>query len=53
MLEKEDEIIMMAAPLITHRTHDGVMVTLIADNYFGYRKKEIKRKIGFAATIAA
>jgi len=29
----------------------GVMVTLIADNYFGYCKKEVKTQIGYAANL--
>ncbi len=33
------------------RTLDGVMVTLIADNYFGYCKKEVKTQISFSANL--
>ena len=29
----------------------GVMVTVIADNYFGYCKKEVKTQISFAANL--
>ncbi len=36
---------------ITCRDTSGVVVTLIADNYFGYSKKEIKTQIGFAANL--
>ncbi len=36
---------------ITARDHNGVMVTLIADNYFGYCKKEVKTQIGFASNL--
>ncbi|GDY13206.1 hypothetical protein LBMAG53_20840 [Planctomycetota bacterium] len=36
---------------ITHRTADGVIVTLIADNYFGYGKKEVKTQISFTANL--
>ena len=36
---------------ITARDENGVMVTLIADNYFGYCKKEVKTQIGFAANL--
>lgn len=36
---------------VTARDHRGVMVTLIADNYFGYCKKEVKTQIGFAANL--
>ena len=33
------------------RTDEGVSVTLIADNYFGYCKKEVKTMIGYAANL--
>jgi phosphoenolpyruvate carboxykinase (diphosphate) len=36
---------------ITCRDSSGVAVTLIADNYFGYSKKEIKTQISFAANL--
>lgn len=36
---------------ITARTTAGVVVTVIADNYFGYCKKEVKTQIGFAANL--
>jgi hypothetical protein len=36
---------------ITCRDAGGVMVTLIADNYYGYCKKEIKTQISFAANL--
>jgi len=36
---------------ITCRDHHGVCVTLIADNYFGYSKKEIKTQLSFAANL--
>jgi phosphoenolpyruvate carboxykinase (diphosphate) len=36
---------------ITARNESGVIVTLIADNYFGYCKKEVKTQIGFAANL--
>ncbi len=36
---------------LTCRTTDGVMVTLIADNYFGYCKKEVKTQISYAANL--
>jgi len=35
----------------TCRTSDGVIITLIADNYFGYCKKEVKTQISFAANL--
>ena len=34
------------------RSGAGVMVTLIADNYFGYCKKEVKTQISFAANLS-
>jgi len=36
---------------ITCRDKRGVMVTLIADNYFGYCKKEVKTQVSFAANL--
>ncbi len=36
---------------LTCRDESGVTVTLIADNYFGYSKKEIKTQISFAANL--
>ncbi len=36
---------------ITCRDQSGVAVTIIADNYFGYSKKEIKAQISFAANL--
>src|SRR5207237_2986553 len=36
---------------ITCRTEQGVMVTIIADNYYGYCKKEVKTQISFAANL--
>ena len=36
---------------LTFRTKAGVIVTLIADNYFGYCKKEVKTQISFAANL--
>lgn len=36
---------------ITCRDERGVMVTLIADNYYGYCKKEVKTQISFAANL--
>ncbi|GIW98093.1 MAG: hypothetical protein KatS3mg111_1426 [Pirellulaceae bacterium] len=35
----------------TCRTEHGVVVTLIADNYFGYCKKEVKTQISYAANL--
>jgi hypothetical protein len=36
---------------ITARNESGVIVTLIADNYFGYCKKEVKTQISFATNL--
>lgn len=36
---------------LTLRTEEGVIVTVIADNYFGYSKKEIKTFISYAANL--
>lgn len=36
---------------LTSRDASGVMVTIIADNYFGYCKKEVKTQISFAANL--
>src|SRR4029077_14421867 len=33
------------------RSMDGVMVTIIADNYFGYCKKEVKTQISMASNF--
>ena len=36
---------------LTARDENGVIVTLIADNYFGYCKKEVKTQISFSANL--
>lgn len=36
---------------LTCRSEDGVIVTLIADNYFGYCKKEVKTQISYSANL--
>lgn len=36
---------------LTCRDEGGVIVTLIADNYFGYCKKEVKTQISYAANL--
>ena len=36
---------------LTCRDESGVIITLIADNYFGYSKKEIKTQISYAANM--
>jgi hypothetical protein len=50
--ERDDELYNDGTAFkITCRTAQGVMVTLIADNYFGYCKKEVKTQIGYAANL--
>lgn len=50
--ENEDELYNGGnAFKITARTEDGVIVTIIADNYFGYSKKEVKTQISYAANL--
>lgn len=45
--EKEDELYNGGnAFKLTCRNEEGVIVTIIADNYFGYCKKEVKTQIG-------
>lgn len=36
---------------VTARTKEGVIVTVIADNYYGYCKKEVKTQISYAANL--
>ncbi len=36
---------------VTARDQRGVVVTLIADNYYGYCKKEVKTQISFSANL--
>jgi hypothetical protein len=36
---------------LTCRDQSGVIVTLVADNYFGYCKKEVKTQISYAANL--
>ncbi len=36
---------------ITARTEEGIIVTVIADNYFGYSKKEVKTHISYSANL--
>lgn len=50
--EKEDELYNDGgAYKITMRDKSGRVVTAIADNYFGYCKKEVKTQIGFSANL--
>ena len=36
---------------VTCRAENGCTVTIIADNYYGYCKKEVKTQISFAANL--
>ena len=50
--EQEDELYNNGQPFkITGRDSRGVMVTILADNYFGYCKKEVKTQISFSANL--
>jgi hypothetical protein len=50
--KKEDEIYNNGGAFkLTCRDETGVIVTIIADNYFGYCKKEVKTQISFAANL--
>ena len=48
----EDEVYNDGTPFkLTCRTAEGVIVTLIADNYFGYCKKEVKTQLSYATNL--
>lgn len=50
--EKEDELYNGGSAFkIACRDARGVMVTLIADSYYGYCKKEVKTQISYAANL--
>lgn len=50
--EKEDECYNDGSAFkVTCRDKRGVIVTLIADNYYGYCKKEVKTQISYAANL--
>jgi len=50
--KKEEELYNNGAAFkITARDERGVIITLIADNYFGYCKKEVKTQISYAANL--
>lgn len=36
---------------ITARTADGIIVTMLADNYYGYCKKEVKTQLSYASNL--
>ncbi|MFT5109093.1 MAG: hypothetical protein ACI9UA_004740, partial [Pseudoalteromonas tetraodonis] len=50
--DKEDELYNDGGAFkITCRDKTGVIVTLIADNYYGYCKKEVKSQISYATNL--
>lgn len=50
--EKEDELYDNGRPFrVVARTTDGVIVSIVADSYNGYGKKEIKTQISYAANM--
>ncbi len=50
--KEDDELYNDGLPFkICARNEDGVIVTLIADNYFGYCKKEVKTQISFSSNL--
>ena len=50
--QTEDELYNDGKPFkLVCRNMQGVIVTLIADNYFGYSKKEIKSQISYVANL--
>jgi hypothetical protein len=50
--EQEDDLYNQGTPFkLTARDASGVIVTIIADNYFGYCKKEVKTQISFSANL--
>jgi phosphoenolpyruvate carboxykinase (diphosphate) len=50
--KKEDELYNNGGAFkLTCRDESGVIVTIIADNYFGYCKKEVKTQISYAANL--
>ena len=50
--KKEDELYNGGnAFKLTCRDETGVIVTIIADNYFGYCKKEVKTQLSYAANL--
>jgi phosphoenolpyruvate carboxykinase (diphosphate) len=50
--ESKDELYNDGTPFkLTARNEEGVIITLIADNYFGYCKKEVKTQIGYSANL--
>ncbi len=51
--KSEDEKYNDGVPFkITCRDEEGVIVTVIADNYYGYCKKEVKTQLSYAANLS-
>lgn len=51
--KQEDEKYNDGVPFkLTCRDEEGVIVTLIADNYYGYCKKEVKTQLSYAANLS-
>ncbi|MEZ6033993.1 MAG: hypothetical protein R3C17_12930 [Planctomycetaceae bacterium] len=51
--KSEDEMYNDGVPFkLTCRDEEGVIVTLIADNYYGYCKKEVKTQLSYAANLS-
>ncbi|MDD4830236.1 MAG: hypothetical protein PHE13_07015 [Bacteroidales bacterium] len=50
--EKEDELYNDGQSFkLTVRTEQGIIISVIADNYFGYSKKEIKTMISYSSNL--
>jgi phosphoenolpyruvate carboxykinase (diphosphate) len=50
--KSEDDLYNNGTPFkLTCRDERGVIVTLIADNYFGYCKKEVKTQLSYSANL--
>jgi len=50
--KSEDEKYNDGVPFkLTCRDEEGIIVTLIADNYYGYCKKEVKTQLSYAANL--
>jgi hypothetical protein len=50
--KKEDEVYNDGVAFkLAARDHRGVMVTILADNYYGYCKKEVKTQISYSANL--
>ncbi len=48
----EEELYNNGTPFkVTCRNDEGIVVTLIGDNYYGYSKKEIKTQISYSANL--